>query len=599
MRPRDQNTAVLTLRARLLLGLTVGVLVPFVVFYFVGSSMLRSALVDTLGRHVLQAQARATGDRIGTWLGKMAALAEFVSQSTEVRGRFLGDRGTSEFEAWRLRTWDRLSQLGHLTLIAADGEVLFDADGGLTSGNVATREPWSKWLAGAREGSSRFWAPTPDPFRVSVSDPRDPSRYVLPLVAPMRDDTDRLLGAFVSLLPFSHVQDVIEESRSIIANAGRMPSGMVWLAGDSRFLLHTVRTRIGMPVPDAAPTDRVAETERIDAHGLPWRVGVSADSADVFGKVSAVLFPFLVLVLAVLGATLGIATTLSLASTRPLAKLERVTEELGAGDLGARAEETGSRETRKLAEALNAMAAQLADERERLKVAERDRAWTKMARQVAHEIKNPLQPVRLHAELLQRLLRKAAPGDDERQRGQQSADVILRQVDALRRIVGDFNAFAEASMPLKEKERFQVADVLQELARLYSTARADGKRVTIEGGAAGAELTGSALRVQQVLVNLIQNALEASLDGGLVEVTARVEGKRWIAEVRDRGPGLPEGGATVAFEPSYSTKPGGTGLGLAISQRNIDAMHGTITLEPRPDGGVIARVELPDRGGAT
>ncbi|HMQ21865.1 MAG TPA: ATP-binding protein [Planctomycetota bacterium] len=101
--------------------------------------------------------------------------------------------------------------------------------------------------------------------------------------------------------------------------------------------------------------------------------------------------------------------------------------------------------------------------------------------------------------------------------------------------------------------------------------------------------------MQQVLVNLVKNAIEASEGGDstrVVEVEARVVGDQWVCEIRDRGHGLQDGAAEQAFEPSFSTKPGGTGLGLAICRRNIDAMGGSMELRPREGGGVVARVTL-------
>ena len=137
--------------------------------------------------------------------------------------------------------------------------------------------------------------------------------------------------------------------------------------------------------------------------GLPsWRVGIGVSALELFQSVDTLSRFFLGLVVLVLAATLGIGAWISLRATRSLSRLESTTRTLGAGDLAARAEVAGPREVRALAEEFNRMAERLAAEQERLKHAERDRAWTKMARQVAHEIKNPLQPVRLHAELIAR-----------------------------------------------------------------------------------------------------------------------------------------------------------------------------------------------------
>jgi len=295
------------------------------------------------------------------------------------------------------------------------------------------------------------------------------------------------------------------------------------------------------------------------------------------------------LVLLVLATTLGMGAWLSFASTRSLRKLEDVTEQLGQGRLDARAEVAGPREVRKLAQALNDMASRVEAEREREKLVERDRAWTAMARQVAHEIKNPLQPMRLHGELLER-----TGSEQGEERVQKSAQVILRQVDALSKIVQGFSSFAEAAEAPREAEPYALAEVLEPLEELYGLRTRPAIQIRDQTG--GARLTGSALRLQQVLVNLVNNALEASdADAEAIQVLASRDSERpWLQiDVLDRGEGLPEDLLDRGFEPYDSSKPGGSGLGLAICVRNLEAMGGQLELLRREGGGTLARIRLP------
>lgn len=598
-----------TLRTRLLLGLALAVVLPFLVFWLLGMPELRARSMQSLGRHLLTEMAARTAENIGNRLELAHSRALTFCATSEVLSAFSGEN--VDFRRFHTRVSELHADLGDLVLVSSDGSVLFQKQAGSTVDEPKrTLEdgPLLRWLAAMKERRVYVFAPEPNPLEpsASVSAPHDPEQYVLPLVVPIIDDTERALGACFFLLPFSRIQDEIENTRRSLAADKDIASGEVYLVDrkSGRYLLHTERGRIGTDARLSGIADFVLEeggkacaTSRVDSHAaVEWSAGVRVDAAELFGAIDELTPWFLALVGIVLAATVGIATLASLAATRSLGKLERATEKLGAGNLEARADVAGPREVRKLADAVNSMAAQLEVERERLKVAERDRAWTAMARQVAHEIKNPLQPVKLHAELVARLFRKGELEKADGQRGEESARVILRQVDALQKIVQDFSDYAQAATPIREKVRFRASDVVQELVQLYSVGAPAGAAVEFHDTGGEAHLLGSPLRLQQVLVNLIKNAIEAheaAARPGVVQVTSRTRNACWIAEIEDRGKGLPAGGARQAFEPSFSTKPGGTGLGLAVCQRNVDAMGGRLELREREGGGVLARVEIP------
>lgn len=623
------------LRVLLLAGLALAVIVPFVIFAWLGDRELRRATKEGLGKHLMLSEARATAGRIAGGLARARDLAESVCATPVLRARF--EESEDSREAFSL-FYSRVSEmLGSLLLVAhpTAGEaprVIFpDGLGSGTRARVPDREILESWLEHENDPSPRLGSPMQSPFaRASrVSGARDPESWMLPLFVPLRDDTQLPFGVCVILLPLVQLQNEIERTRSSLISEAELPSTDAFLVDRSTgsYLLHTQRDLIGQraqgPVADGfLESDGMARASAsLEARGLPdWSVGVRANASELFRSVDTLSGFFLGLVVLVLAATLGIGALISLGATRSLSRLEETTSRLGAGELSARAEVAGPREVRSLAHEFNRMAERLEHGQERLKQAERDRAWTKMARQVAHEIKNPLQPVRLHAEMILRAAANSAPegprlDDAGCERVRNSASVILRQVDALRRIVADFSDYAHAAMPIKKSTRFRAAAVMEDLAALYAAfSTEDGRaRVRIEDDSGDVELDGSALRLQQVLVNLIKNALEASerseegdgsqlAEGGasrsgsredIVEVRAWREGSgRWTVEVLDRGHGLPDGGAQQAFEPSFSTKPGGTGLGLAICQRNVDAMGGRIELGPRDGGGSIARVSF-------
>lgn len=598
------------LRVLLLVGLAIAVVVPFVIFAWLGDRELRRATKDNLGRHLMVSEARGTARRVADRLEQARDLAETFSSTPVLRARF--DDSVAARTAFA-RFHSRVSELlGSVLLVApakggADepARVLFPDERARGTRRLPP-ELLASWLEDLDESAPRYRPPIPDPLAPagSLSAPRDPESWVLPLLVPIRDDTQVARGVCVFLLPLVTLQDEIEERQRSLIDGADIGSTTAWIVDreTGRYLLHTERDRIGQPAELSnleGFTERGIETlagAQLGRRGLPaWSAGLGADGAELFRSVDSLSTFFLGLVVLVLAATLGIGALISVGATRSLSRLEQTTAKLGAGDSSARAEVAGPREVRTLAQEFNRMADRLEEEQERLRHAERDRAWTKMARQVAHEIKNPLQPVRLHAELIARGAAEAGLDSDKAERVRNSAEVILRQVDALRRIVADFSEYAHAAMPIKERVRFRASAPLAELAALYSASRAGDTSVAIDDQSGDAELLGSPLRLQQVLVNLVKNAIEASegSESAVVEIFAQVVDDRWVVEIRDRGHGLPAGGQQQAFEPSFSTKAGGTGLGLAICRRNLDAMDGSVELVPRDGGGAIARIRVP------
>lgn len=600
------------LRVLLLAGLALAVIVPFGLFAWLGNLQLRRATKEGLGRHLMVSEARGTADRVASSLARARELVESACATPALRARFADTPAArNAFAIYH----SRVSELfGSMLLVArapVGGEARVVFPEGLDAEvSGPDRFLLQSWLASAGDPSPRLHEPIQDPFlrAGTVSSPRDPGSWVLPLIVPISDDTQVGVGVCVVLLPLVQLQEELERTQRWLVERAELPSGEAWIVDRAslRYLLHTERDKIGQRA-ERAELDGFLEAggmahacAALDQAGLPaWSVGVDARAAELFRSVDTLSGFFLILVVLVLTATLGIGALISLGATRSLSRLEQTTASLGAGDLSVRAQVAGPREVRTLAQEFNRMAQRLQEEQERVKHAERDRAWTKMARQVAHEIKNPLQPVRLHAELIARIARGEDIDAAAAGRVGNSAAVILRQVDALRRIVADFSEYALAALPLRERVRFRASEVLAELVGLYSVLEGDSSlRVVFEDRSGDAELLGSPLRLQQVLVNLVKNALEATEDREHgdrepVELSAWVEGDAWIVVVRDRGHGLPDGGAQQAFEPSFSTKAGGTGLGLAICQRNVDAMDGQIELVPRDGGGAMARVRLP------
>ena len=228
--------------------------------------------------------------------------------------------------------------------------------------------------------------------------------------------------------------------------------------------------------------------------------------------------------------------------------------------------------------------------------AQRDAAWGEVARRLAHEIKNPLTPIQLSAELMRRrFLASMSPQDAEvLERGTRT---IVQQVETMQQMVNAFSEYARA--PEMRITRFSLNQLASEVADLY---RSHDPRVEIrlelDERIDGIEADRG--RVRQILNNLVINALEA-LDGVAaprLEIATRSEqaagdARYAVVTVCDNGPGIQRELLGRVFDPYVTSKPKGTGLGLAIVKKIVEEHGGRIDADNRPEGGARIRVVLP------
>jgi PAS domain S-box-containing protein len=209
---------------------------------------------------------------------------------------------------------------------------------------------------------------------------------------------------------------------------------------------------------------------------------------------------------------------------------------------------------------------------------------------VVHELRNPLQVISGMAELLERKF----PPDDP---GRRKVQAIMNETKGLERLVGQFLGFAK---PFQPEVGVCVAEAIVERAFTLCETRAAAKRVALakEIAAALPEFQADANMLVQVIVNLINNAVDAVTEQGRINVFARREGPDVLFEVKDNGSGITLKPGEDPFKPFFSRKEGGTGLGLAICHRIITAHGGRILYENRDEGGACFTARIPiERGG--
>ena len=213
-------------------------------------------------------------------------------------------------------------------------------------------------------------------------------------------------------------------------------------------------------------------------------------------------------------------------------------------------------------------------------------AWGEMARQVAHEIKNPLTPIRLGVQHLQR----SRGGPRFAATLEETAERILAEIDRLDGIARAFSRFGApggGEAPLEAVDAFAVG---REVVQLYALGGAEGARVELEGEP-GPPAAARRDELKEVLMNLIENARNA----GARRIRVRVaEGGRRIT-VQDDGRGIPAEAVPRVFEPTFSTTSSGSGLGLAIAKRLVESWGAGIGLTSEPGQGATVRIDLAAR----
>lgn len=227
----------------------------------------------------------------------------------------------------------------------------------------------------------------------------------------------------------------------------------------------------------------------------------------------------------------------------------------------------------------NNMVAELGESAEKLAASEREGAWREMARQVAHEIKNPLTPMKLSVQHLQRAWSDSAPGWDMRL--DRFTRTITEQIDALATIATEFSDFAK--MPLPQNEKLNLAEVLHSIIFLYK----DITRFSVDISIQEAFIWADRKQLLRVFTNLFNNAIEAIAGNpdGRIHVTLEKGNGNYFIKIQDNGKGIPVEQTESVFQPNFTTKSGGMGLGLAIVKAILKGVDGTIRVESEEGKG--------------
>jgi len=226
---------------------------------------------------------------------------------------------------------------------------------------------------------------------------------------------------------------------------------------------------------------------------------------------------------------------------------------------------------------------------------ERVLAWGEMARQVAHEVKNPLTPIKLSVQHVRRAFRDRR--EDFSEILERNAEAMLREIDRLADIASSFSRLGAPEAAGAPIEAVSPHEVVTEVLALYRSGQGT-VRFRSEVSENLPLVRARRSEMKEVLVNLLENARAAMQDGGDVRITGRLSGGAVLIAVEDDGPGIDESLLSRVFEPHFSTRSTGTGLGLAIVRRLVESWGGEVTLASRVTRGTAVEMRLAVHGEA-
>lgn len=287
-----------------------------------------------------------------------------------------------------------------------------------------------------------------------------------------------------------------------------------------------------------------------------------------------------------------IVNFLSYRISNPILRLQKATEQLSQGNIDVQVRSNSKDEIGELVQSFNRMIKELKRSREELKKAEREGAWRDIARQVAHEIKNPLTPMKL---AMQHLYYAYTHGsNDFRSIIQTTNKLIIDQVETLNRIATEFSNFAK--LPSRNYELLNMNEILEDVVRLMDT----GGKISLKlDPLVDKEMVmGDKDEVKRALINIIKNSMQAideledSRKSGKVNVESLRKNGFYSVKIRDNGVGMDDDTQQKLFEPYFSTKSSGMGLGLVITKKILDDMKAHIKVNSSRSAGTEVEINF-------
>lgn len=295
------------------------------------------------------------------------------------------------------------------------------------------------------------------------------------------------------------------------------------------------------------------------------------------------LFLFGILAVALI-LLISLSTILAGQISSPIRRLTHATRSIGSGDLNIEIKEKSTGEIGELAEGFNMMIRKLKKSQIELAQLERETAWKEMARQVAHEIKNPLTPMKLSVQQLIAAYRDKSPKFDEI--FNKVTVTFINQIETLKNIASEFSNFAR--MPKLNIEKVELVGLIRETLNLFSDEKYP---IALNSQIDSIIINADSDHLSRSIINLVRNSIQA----GASNVEIRISANSASCEIRvvDNGTGIDPLIIDRIFEENFTTKSQGMGLGLSLTKKFIDSIGGTIEVEKTSAAGTTFLITLP------
>lgn len=307
-------------------------------------------------------------------------------------------------------------------------------------------------------------------------------------------------------------------------------------------------------------------------------------------EISTFIVAFINLYVLLFLASVIVAVILANQITRPLTLIRNKLKGIQLGKKSEQINYQGEDEIGALVKEYNRKVDELAESAELLAKTERELAWREMAKQIAHEIKNPLTPMKLHVQYLQRAKQEGMHISEEQ--FEKVTKTLIEQIDTLSDIATEFSNFAK--IPRAKSELIDLVEKLSTIEELFSAN--PNKQISLQlNNIKELLIFADREQLSSALVNLIKNGLQAIPDDrqGQIILSLHRAGNKAIVSVCDNGTGIPDELQQRMFEPNFTTKTSGMGLGLSIVKNVVDNMQGRIWYETTLGEGTTFYIEIP------
>lgn len=310
------------------------------------------------------------------------------------------------------------------------------------------------------------------------------------------------------------------------------------------------------------------------------------DLSEQFSNFLSSLINILIIMLVL---TLLLSMQIGAGLVRPLKKVIESLTKIKLGTTNEPIQISRNDEIGQLVKQYNNMLAQLEESSNKLALSEREGAWKEMAKQVAHEIKNPLTPMKLHLQHLQFLIQRKDPNLTEKI--SDVSRILIEQIDQLSHMAEEFSSFAK--MPISIIEKVNLEQILNTTIQLFNSF--NQLDIKFDFNSSGIEINADAQQLQRVFTNIIKNAHQAvkESENCLLEIKTEIIGQSVLIFFKDNGKGIEPELKDKLFVPNFSTKNSGMGLGLSISKRIIEGFNGEIWFESELNIGTVFYIKLP------